>query len=385
MERIVLWLESPSIHQGPLVSALARGWGGEVVVVVERDVSERRRKLGWERADFSPASLVMAPSREERLKILAAGRCEDTVHVFSGLHVYPETYWTLRRAAATCARVGIYIEPPAENRPALDLARRALYRFQALRWARRLDFVLATGDTGVKWFRARGFGARKVLHFGYFTELPGVDAPAAPALHSGAAEVLYVGQLVPRKGVDVLLRALAETRAGSWRLNVVGTGPGEEEYRALAGELGIAKRVHWRGMLPNAEVRHLMQAADMLVLPSRHDGWGAVANEALACGTPVVVSDRCGASDLVRDENAGRVVAAGSVPSLAEALDAMIAKGPVDAARRAELREWARRAISPEAAAAYLAAIFAHAAGRADRPTPPWHTGERVGARSAEC
>lgn len=381
MKRIVLWLESPSIHQAPLATALAGSFDGEVLVVAERDVSERRRQMGWERADFTPATLVVAPSRAEREAILAEGRCADTVHVFSGLHAYPETYWTLKRAAATCARIGIYAEPPADDRSAKGLARRALYRMQALRWRGRLDFVVATGDTGVRWFRSRGFNPGKLFHFGYFTEppgpLPGVDAPAPSVLHSGAAvELLFVGQLIHRKGLDVLLRAVAELREPSWRLNVAGSGPQEDEYRALAAELRLGERVRWRGTLPNAEVRQLMADADALVLPSRFDGWGAVVNEALSAGTPVVVSDACGASDLVRREEAGRVAAAGSVPALTAALDALAAKGHVDAGRRRELRDWARRALSPAAAAEYLAAILSHPGGREARPAPPWHRWE---------
>ena len=122
-----------------------------------------------------------------------------------------------------------------------------------------------------------------------------------------------------------------------------------------------------------------MAGADMLVLPSRFDGWGAVTNEALMAGTPVVVSDACGASDLVRRDDAGRVVAAGSVESLSAGLAGMLGKGRVDAGRRREVREWARGAISPEAAAEYLAEILSGGEGRGARPRPPWHPPARSG------
>jgi glycosyltransferase involved in cell wall biosynthesis len=375
MKRIILWLESPSMHQAALVRALAARWGGEVVVATEADISERRLRSGWTRPDFAPARLVIAPSREERMRLLAAGDCAETTHVFSGLGAYPETYWTLRRAAATCARVGIYVERPAGGLSARGLARRAWYRARALRWARRLDFILAVGSSGVEWFRARGFRRETLFPFGYFTEAhePGVDAPAGGVLHSReAVELLFVGQLIARKGPDLLLRALAGQPSG-WRLSMVGGGPEEDAYRALARELGIGDRVRWLGTVPNDAAQRLMEEADVLVLPSRFDGWGAVASEALTRGTPVVVSDACGASDLVRSGEAGRVVAAGSVESLAAALAAMIARGPRGPGERRELRAWARDAISPAAAAGYLAAILASVEGREARPSPPWH------------
>ena len=73
----------------------------------------------------------------------------------------------------------------------------------------------------------------------------------------------------------------------------------------------------------------MLSAADVLVLPSHWDGWGAVINEALCNGARVVCSDFCGAADLVSDPRFGRVFREGSLESLTQAMDAMIDLGKV--------------------------------------------------------
>lgn len=107
-----------------------------------------------------------------------------------------------------------------------------------------------------------------------------IDAAAGPRL-------LYVGNLLPVKGVDRLPAVMAQVRR-TWptaRLDVVGDG---SLHGVLARGLDPADTLH--GRLPPGEVARRMQAADVLLVPSRAEGWGCVATEALACATPVVAT-----------------------------------------------------------------------------------------------
>ncbi len=105
----------------------------------------------------------------------------------------------------------------------------------------------------------------------------------------------YVGRLWSLKGVDILLRALAQLHTVPWNALLVGSGRDEEEFRRLAAALGLADRVHFLGTQPPERMPEIMNALDVLVLPSRtteegKEQFGRVLIEAMACATAVVGS-----------------------------------------------------------------------------------------------
>jgi glycosyltransferase involved in cell wall biosynthesis len=148
----------------------------------------------------------------------------------------------------------------------------------------------------------------------------GAPVPPTPRPPSAHKEILYVGQLIPRKRVDLLLQAFSRLDEPSARLRLIGKGPQEQNLQALARQLGIADRVTFVPGMPNAGIAEAMAAADALVLPSRFDGWGAVVNEALMVGTPVICSNRCGASDVIDPGRNGYVFEAGNADALLQRL-----------------------------------------------------------------
>jgi glycosyltransferase involved in cell wall biosynthesis len=114
-----------------------------------------------------------------------------------------------------------------------------------------------------------------------------------------------------------------------------------------------------------------MERADVLLLPSHKDGWGAVVNESLMAGTPVICSTACGAAELVRQPWLGTVFRAGSVEDLAKALKHWIDLGTRSPIERERIRNWTTR-ISGQAVASYFVSIMEHVYQAANRPTAPW-------------
>jgi glycosyltransferase involved in cell wall biosynthesis len=141
-------------------------------------------------------------------------------------------------------------------------------------------------------------------------------------LHSGPV-LLYVGRLTAAKGLDTLLRAFQQvpgTTAGEPQLLLVGDGEQRGELQRLAAALGVAGKVRFIGSRPWDDLPALYAAADLFVLPSRFEPWGAVVNEAIACGLPVIVTDQVGcAPDLVHPGENGWIVPADDVEALASA------------------------------------------------------------------
>jgi glycosyltransferase involved in cell wall biosynthesis len=119
----------------------------------------------------------------------------------------------------------------------------------------------------------------------------GVDMARFPVGSSDRpAAIAYVGNLDEVKGPDVLLRALARIKPTEWRCRVAGVGPLGNELIVLANSLRIADRLEWLGAVSPDAVGAIYRDVRVAVVPSRRDALGQTAIEALASGTPVVVS-----------------------------------------------------------------------------------------------
>lgn len=133
--------------------------------------------------------------------------------------------------------------------------------------------------------------------------------------------LLYVGRLIERKGVDVLLRAFEDVcESKDLALTIVGDGPERGRLKAMQSPNARA-RTQWLGKLSNEAAIRRMGAADLFVLPSRYEPWGLVVNEAMAAGLPVLTHQHGGAAiDLVENGRTGWILEDVSVDALRNAL-----------------------------------------------------------------
>jgi glycosyltransferase involved in cell wall biosynthesis len=172
---------------------------------------------------------------------------------------------------------------------------------------------------------------------------PGTDpAPRSTGSRGHGCAILSVGTLVPRKGHDVLLRALGTLPDLDWRLTIAGA-PRDPVHAhglaALAEELGIATRVTFAGEVDDAALATLWAEADLFALATHWEGYGMAAAEALARGLPVAITAGGAIAEVV-PVGAGVVSPPGDVVSLGKAM-----RRPIfDTALRAEMAEAAWQA-----------------------------------------
>ena len=185
--------------------------------------------------------------------------------------------------------------------------------------------------------------------------------PTADAPRDG---LIFVGRLTVQKGVDVLLHALARTRAAA-ALTVVGSGPEEAALRALADRLAVSSRVRWLPTQPQERLGALYGSARALVVPSREEGLGLVAVEAQLCGTPVIAFASGGLVDVVHHERDGLLVAAGDVDALAAAIDGLLRDPALARGLGAAGRDAALVTFAPDAVAARYRGLYERVAARA--------------------
>ncbi len=147
--------------------------------------------------------------------------------------------------------------------------------------------------------------------------------------HDEPLRLLFVGNLIPRKGLHVLLAALALV-AGSWQLRIVGSPIVDPAYvrrlRDVALHLGLAERVIWRGVLEDRALAAEMAAADVLAMPSDYEGFGIVYVEGMGFGLPALATTAGAAGEIISDGVNGFLVPVGDVAALAGRIEALAAE-----------------------------------------------------------
>jgi len=150
--------------------------------------------------------------------------------------------------------------------------------------------------------------------------LPVAAAEELSAEVSGEPYVLFVGRIRVRKGIEVLLHAMAE-ESDSVRLLLAGDGEHREAVEATAAELGITDRAVFLGRQSAGQVRSLLAGARALIVPSTYEGMPLVILEAMEAGVPVVASAVSGIPEVVVDGETGWLVPQEDVQSLGRALN----------------------------------------------------------------
>jgi glycosyltransferase involved in cell wall biosynthesis len=194
------------------------------------------------------------------------------------------------------------------------------------RWLyRRTDRFIAYGQRPKEYLVRRGADPANItlgLQVIPAEQLPPPSMTKAQLGLSGKRVTLFVGYLTPRKGARHLLKAFQSSAGADDVLAIVGTGPQEAELRTLAAD---DRRILFQGYSDDAARSSWYAAADVFVLPTLHDPWGVVVNEAMHFGLPVLTTDAAGcAPDIVRDGDNGLVVAAGDEAALAQALSRLL-------------------------------------------------------------
>ncbi len=168
--------------------------------------------------------------------------------------------------------------------------------------------------------------------------------------------VVSLGALIPRKGHDIVIDAVAAIPGAT--LLIAGEGPERSALTARIAARGVGDRIQLLGAIPHAELPALLAAADVMALASASEGLANAWVEALACGTPIVITAAGGAGEVVTDPAYGRIVPR-EAPAFATAIRDLLSAPPATVAvrRGAEGFTWD----------ANTAALFAHLLSLAER------------------
>jgi len=178
--------------------------------------------------------------------------------------------------------------------------------------------------------------------------------------------LVFIGSVIERKGVRLLLDALQGMNEADWRLFVVGSGDQESECRRKSSEEGLVGRVEFLGEASEAEVERILMACDALVLPSFLEGMPYVILEAMACSLAVVATDIDGIPEAVPHGEAALLVEPGDTKALRAALARAMRDGPLREALGRRGRERFERCFTLERHLARMESVYMEIFERAD-------------------
>jgi len=213
--------------------------------------------------------------------------------IFHGIWVHPKIYFVYL-IAATLLRKRIFVLSESNNQYSIHKLKIVLRILSLKLCYKKRTYLLTLGsyeDTSNDYQKV-GFRKESIFQFGYC----GLFYKSSEISDSNSYKerenlrFLYVGQLIHRKGVDILLNALKKIYSADFSLRICGDGPERKSLEKLAKELCIDHKVSFRGQLNKEELIKEYKEADLLILPSRFDGWGAVLNEAAYHSVPLIAA-----------------------------------------------------------------------------------------------
>ena len=322
--KVVFWQNMLSPHMAPLIRALSMR--GQIIAAILTPVESWRIEQGWLPPDYGTAKIITLNDSNDAASLFS--ETQGYVHVFSGINSYPIISNIFRHSLKRDS-VLVITESPIRINLTSDLLKFVLYFSKAVRFRRNIKAIFTMGDLGVSWFKNCGFSKDILIRFQYFVDIPGFNAHVKPLNNSSKVSFVFIGQLVKRKGVDNLIKALSKLTNTDWNLHMIGSGPEFNNLNTLVKKNNLSDQVIFHGQMANEKaMEFLNENADFLILPSRYDGWGAVVNEALVRGIPVITNTKCGASSLVQNSKSGFIYNEASLTSLVSTLLQAIKTSP---------------------------------------------------------
>ncbi|MFZ1399987.1 MAG: glycosyltransferase family 4 protein, partial [Candidatus Promineifilaceae bacterium] len=205
----------------------------------------------------------------------------------------------------------------------------------------RTKAFLTYGAAASQFLQRRGVPADRIVTSRQVVPAEQIALPAQSREELGLANkqvVLYVGYLNSRKGVPTLLQAFQQVAQENDRLVLVGDGP---EKAALQQMAAGDERIQFPGYLEGAKKSSWYAASDLFVLPTRHDPWGLVVNEAMSFGLPIITTEAAGCAELIQEN--GFIVPVDDVNAMAAALNELLK----DPTKRRQLGQLSLEYIAP--------------------------------------
>lgn len=330
--KLVIWertLDHLQLHTWRAVQAIL---DQQITYVLTEPENKGRKLQGWPVIDLSAMDvIVMKRKGWWRQSVDIIRQNSDAIHLFLGFwndrRLFPLIIYAVNRAIKTAVLAEAYATSPVGYfqeektflakgkvilRPFLYRSVASILKFVSFKKKQACIFVISllTQEQFIK----DGFDKNILFPFGYF--VPKMTASKIKDKKANHLRLIFVGALIKRKGLDIAIKSLQKINQNGIKttLDVYGSGD------PIVFIPKDSDAITYKGIIPIEKAQAVIAQYDALILPSRHDGWGVVVNEALLQGIPVIVSDHVGAKCLIEPNGAGLIFESENVDDLANQL-----------------------------------------------------------------
>lgn len=283
----------------------------EIYLIIPRIDYSIRKDMGWDSSNLlenTHIKYLLRPKDEQICQLLE--NIQNLFCLFSGIRADKDIFHWFKLSLKYQVQRYIITEPPYTYKKPLWMHYLRFY-IQDYQFVKNINGIFGIGEAAVNYYR--NISKRwKVFPFQYVTQTIQRTLPSP----SGNTKLLFVGSLSPRKNVKIVIEALKNN--SNINFTIIGDGTEKEKLERLANKNHVS--VKFLGTQPMNKISQFMQQHDILILPSLHDGWGAVINEAMTLGLYIIVSNRCGAKALITHRGEGYIYKYHSIPDLKRAL-----------------------------------------------------------------
>ncbi len=382
-QRIIAWHPVLTDHQVFLYEELSLQSGLPIITNVLRLDNKERLEQGWTNTEVDNVKREVMPSKLTLFHgIRFLFRHKDQPHLFGS--VFESPVMMLLLFFATRLRITCYIisEPYSPvsysyfgngiswyNKLKV-LLRPIIYRTYILVLGRNLNGIFTISDLAFKQYSQAGMPDVKLFPFGYFIPSNIVDKPKMileSKNEKNPLRLIFVGNLIERKGLSFLIRAVQKALIRGANLTLDVYGKGKPHKYNFDGE-----RINYCGMIPFGKAQQYINSYDLLILPSHYDGWGVVVNEALCAGVPVLCSDQVGAKKIVTTFHSGEIFQNNNEQKLIDML-VRFSNEPFLIQKMTANCSIAEEAIQPAKGAKYILDVITSNSRELACITSPWY------------
>lgn len=309
MNRYTFFIWQPYVcpHVTPWVEGLLSDQRvKEVFYIIPQIMDNSRKDFGWNGKDMindKKIKLVIAPN-DEKLYELYHIDMPNAIHFYHGMVCFKTMDHYFKYGLKYPLRRFLTTEPPYIYKKPL-WTHYINFLIRDYKYAQYIERVFAIGGKLCEGFYKNTYHW-DITPFIYVTKAPTLQELPQRRKDNSSFKIAYVGNISKRKNVGKLIKALDDKKLGMITLDVIGDGDKRNEIKNLILKHKL-KNIHLLGNKNLPEIYMILKNYDAIILPSLHDGWGAVINEGLMRGCFALVSNHCGAKELITDERLGYI------------------------------------------------------------------------------